>query len=123
MAETLDERFAESWEDQRRQGGLRTTPRCPWTVSVAAMPGEAPCSELQRLDLALRKDRGPREGDELLERWKALIEWPVEPKLEPVTWFLRGPDDAFAEFRRQWDEVARFYEPWRVPVIAERRGR
>ena len=49
--------------------------RTPWTVSVAAFPGEARCPELERLDRALTKDRVWRHTDELIDEWKGRIEW------------------------------------------------
>jgi len=56
----------------------RMAGQAPWTVSVAVMPGEENCPELDRLDQGLRKDRGWREGDEFIAVWKSHIRWPME---------------------------------------------
>lgn len=58
--------------------------RAPWTVSVAPMPGESPCPELDKLDLALRKTRDD-VPDPNLEEWKRRIIWPEPTEYgEPV---------------------------------------
>ena len=53
--------------------------KTPWTVSVSVCPGTSPSSELERLDLAIRKRREYRDEDELIEVWKSKIEWAVQP--------------------------------------------
>lgn len=58
--------------------------KAPWTVSVAPMPGEPPCPELDRLDRALRKTRDDVPDPEL-EDWKRRIVWPEPAKYgEPM---------------------------------------
>lgn len=56
-------------------------PACtPWTVSVSVMPGEEPCEALEALDGALAKDRCLTWWDNLLDDWKAKIQWPEKPE-------------------------------------------
>jgi hypothetical protein len=71
MENEMPKELAETLGIQERMPG-----KTPWTVSVDVFPGEEPCPELQQLDQALRKDRGWRDGDNLIEQWKSLIKWP-----------------------------------------------
>jgi hypothetical protein len=113
-------RNAEQWlkDLMDREGQLG-----PWTVSAVEYPGEEPCPELQRLDLAIRKSRGAREGDGYLAAWKARIEWPKPPKMEPISWMAPPWGEWESWIARMMSRgVARAYEDSLFRPIKESNG-
>ncbi len=106
--ETINENFRKAWgKTIASLGPYHKFITRPWTVSVAAYPGDKPCAALEALDRVLAKRREWRDEEALIDAWKAQIEWAPEPVFP--FFYVTPPalDMAFAE----WEDwlVKRMY--------------